>query len=240
MKLTENVLVLSGSYFFGEGNMSTLGEVYGIRTSGGVILIDTGEPVSGPQVAKETLAYFGISEPITHVIVTHAHHDHCGGAKSLQAEGAKIIVSSEDAYTCKNGGVWGMYTPFDKEQAFPDFTPDIEVIGDSELEINGLNFEFIQIPGHTKGSMAIRLKTDRKTFLFTGDSLQPDGAAGFGSYSFGWEGDPHFSREEVVKSMMKLMKYETDMVLPGHGKVCLRNGTTILRRAAQTAFLTLR
>ena len=158
MRLTNNIFVLSGSYFSGVDDMSTLGDVYGVRTPKGIVLVDCGEPDTGPRMLKETLAYFDAFEPITHVIITHAHHDHCGGAKLLQAEGAKIIVASEDAAVCKNGGVWGMYGPFDQEQAFPAFAPDIEIGDDCELEINGLMFEFIKIPGHTKGSMAIRLK----------------------------------------------------------------------------------
>ena len=240
MKVTNNIFVLSGSYFSGVSDMSTLGDVYGILTPHGVVLVDCGEPVSGPRMLKDTLAYFDVLLPITHVIVTHAHHDHCGGAKQLKEEGAKIIVASEDAVLCKNGGVYGMYTPFDKEQAFPCFTPDMEIEDDCKLEINGVQFEFIKIPGHTKGSMAIRLEMDGKTVMFTGDALQPDGKSRFTDVSFGWQGDPHFCRDDIVKSMMKLMNYETDMILPGHGKVCLRNGTEVLRHAAQTAFLTLR
>jgi flavorubredoxin len=58
--------------------------------------------------------------------------------------------------------------------------------------------------------------------------------------TFGWQGDIGFSREAVVSSMMKLMDHEVDMILPGHGKICLRNGTQVLRFAAQQAMLTLR
>ena len=239
MRVTNNVFVLSGSYFSAVHNYATLGDVYGIRTSQGVILIDCGNPKTGLEMARDTLAYFDVKEPITHLIVTHAHHDHCGGAKELQESGAKIIVGQEDAARCINGGVWGMYTPFDKEQAYPAFTPDITIPGDQSMEINGLTFEFIKIPGHTPGSMAILTKIDGKTAMFTGDALQPDGN-GLGDVSFGWQGDPAFDRQTVVDSMMKLMEYETDMILPGHGRVCLRNGTQVLRHAAQRAFLTLR
>ena len=240
MKVTNNTYVLSGSYFSGVNDISTLGEVYGIRTPGGVILVDCGESGHGPRMLRETLSYFNVTEPVTHVIITHAHHDHCGGAKEIQSVGAKIIVAKEDAGRCENGGVWGMYTPFDKGQAFSAFTPDIIINDDGELTINGLSFEFIKIPGHTKGSMAVRVNVDGKTVIFTGDALQTDGKNNVGNITFGWQGDPDFSREDVVNSMMKLMKYETDMILPGHGKVCLRHGTAVLRHAAQTAFLTLR
>ena len=239
MRVTNNIYVLNGSYFSAVNDASTLGDVYGIHTPHGVILIDCGTSGSGPAMLRETLDYFGVIEPVTHIIITHAHFDHCGGAKELQNAGAKVVVGQEDAIYCTNGGVAGMCTPFDDEQLFPAFTPDIIISGDQILDINGLSFEFIQIPGHTPGSMAIRIAIDGKTALFTGDALQPGGNY-LQEVAFGWQGDPAFSRQAVVDSMIKLMKYKTDMILPGHGKICLRNGTKLLRHAAQTAFLTMR
>ena len=238
MRITNNIYMLSGSHF-AAGDTRILGDVYGIRTAQGVILIDSGASEIGPAVLRETLAYFDVAEPVTHLILTHAHWDHCGGAKELQEAGAKVAVGQEDAVYCTNGGVKGMYTPFDNEQLFPAFKPDIIIGGDQTMEINGLLFEFIKIPGHTPGSIAVRVAVDGKTALFTGDALQPDGIF-LNDVSLGWQGDPAFSRADIVDSMMKLMKYETDLILPGHGKMCLRNGTKVLRQAAQRAFLTLR
>ncbi len=239
MRVTNNLYVLNGSYYSAVNNSETLGDAYGIRTPKGVILIDCGQPATGLVMMKETLAYFGVSEPITHCIVTHAHHDHCGSAKELQDAGAKIIVGKEDAAYCTNGGVWGMYTPYDIEQAFPAFTPDVMIAEDQSLEINDLLFEFIKIPGHTMGSLAIRVTVDEKTALFTGDMLQPTGVY-LNTYDFGWCGDPSYSRQITVESIMKLRDVKTDMILPGHGSICLRNGSALLKHAAQEAFTTLR
>jgi len=239
MRITNNIYVLSGSYFSAVEDSAALGDVYGIRTPDGIVLIDCGEPVTGPAILNETLAYFDVYEPITHLIVTHAHHDHCGGARQLQEDGVIVVVGEEDAAYCVNGGVWGFYSPFDKEQSYPAFQPDVAISGDQVREINGLPFEFIKIPGHTPGSMAIRVALDDKTAMFTGDALQPDGMY-LNNITFGWQGDPYFNRQAVVSSMMKLMDYETDLVLPGHGKVCVRNGSKLLRRAAQEAFTTMR
>ncbi len=239
MRVTNNIYVLSGSYYSAINNSATLGDVYGIRTPQGVILIDCGKPVTGLAMLKETLSYFDVTESITHCIVTHAHHDHCGSAKELQDTGTIIIVGQEDTAYCTNGGVWGLDTPFDKEQAYPAFTPDIMITEDQTLKINDILFEFIKVPGHTLGSIAIRITLDGKIVLFTGDMLQPDGMY-LNSINFGWKGDPSYNRQMIVDSMLKLMQVETDMILPGHGKLCLRNGTSLLRHAAQTAFTSLR
>jgi glyoxylase-like metal-dependent hydrolase (beta-lactamase superfamily II) len=132
-----------------------------------------------------------------------------------------------------------MRSPFVDEQGFPAFKPDIVIEGDQTKELNGLSFEFIQIPGHSPGSMAIKVTVDGKTLMFTGDALQPNGNS-LEQVTFGWQGDPNFSRQAIVDSMYKLAQYETDMVLPGHGKVCVRNGTKVLEQAARIAFATLR
>ncbi len=239
MRITNNIYVLCGSYFSAVNNTETLGDVYGIDTLQGVILIDCGQPKTGLITLKDTLSYFGVKKPITHCIITHAHHDHCGSARQLQDEGVTIIVGKEDEAYCVNGGIKGMYSPFEKEQEFPAFTPDIIIAENQTLDINGLQFEFIKIPGHTPGSMAIRTMFDAKSVLFTGDMLQPDGVY-LNTFDFGWAGDPSYDKKATVDSIMKLANYETDMVLPGHGKICLRNGTTLLKYAAQAAFTTLR
>jgi glyoxylase-like metal-dependent hydrolase (beta-lactamase superfamily II) len=239
MRITNNVYVLSGSYYCAVDNSAFLGDVYGIHTPDGVILIDCGSPATGPAMLKKTLNYFEVETPISHVIITHGHWDHCGGGKELQDTGVKVVIAEEDASYCINGGMSELESPFSDGQAFTPFTPDITIAGDQTLTINGQLFEFIQIPGHTPGSMALRVKIDGKTILFTGDALQPDGVY-LNEVTLGWQGDPAFSRAAIVDSMMKLMRYETDIILPGHGKICLQNGTQVLKHAAQTAFMTMR
>lgn len=230
MIISNNLFYLSGSCFSAVNNKSILGEVYGINTDQGLILIDCGEASTGPVMLRKTLKKFNINSPITHIILTHGHHDHCGGAKELQEAGAKVIVGAGDAIYCKQGGPNG--TPYDIEQSFPAFIPDIEISADREMIINGIMFEFIMIPGHTNGGMAIRVKVDDKFVLFTGDTLEADGTF-LNKFLFGWEGDPAFNKEEIVNSIMKLTKYKADIVLSGHGKICLINGTKLIRQAAK-------
>jgi glyoxylase-like metal-dependent hydrolase (beta-lactamase superfamily II) len=239
MRVTNNVYVLSGSYYGAVGDERVLGDVYGVRTGAGLILIDCGMPDTGLAAIRETLAYYEIEDQITHLILTHGHTDHCGNAKALQDAGARVIAGAEDAFMCENGGNKGLATPFSDGHIFPAFSPDILVDKDCSMDLNGLNVRFIKIPGHTKGSMAALINIDKKKILFTGDALQPGGGQ-LNEVSFGWQGDIGFSRADIVASMQKLMTVETDMVLPGHGKVCLKNGTQMLRFAARTAFQTMR
>lgn len=241
MRLTDDVYVLSGGWF-SAGEYAAQGAVYAVRAKEGMILIDCGLPKLGLNVMQETLDYYRITDKITHVIVTHAHADHCGNAKLLQERGAKIIVGKPDLQCCLDGG-FNMFrdTCFEEGfyQRFPAFTPDVLVEEDTEMELNGVSFKLIMIPGHTPGSMAVLLKFEGKVMMFTGDSIYPMGEL-CEKVSIGWHGDPNYNKTAFVKSMLKLVKYDTDMVLPGHGNICVRNGTNVLRNAAKEAFVTLR
>ena len=158
-----------------------------------MILIDCGLPDSGLEVINETLNYYGIQDPITHVLITHAHVDHCGNAKYYQEQGAKIVVGAGDVdYLCKAGG-FNMFRDTRVEETtyhiFPAFTPDIQIAEDQEMVINGLNFKFILIPGHSMGSMAIQVTVDGKVLMFVGDVIRPAGFSAKQSFLSG-EGIP--------------------------------------------------
>jgi glyoxylase-like metal-dependent hydrolase (beta-lactamase superfamily II)/ferredoxin len=69
----------------------------------------------------------------------------------------------------------------------------------------------IPVPGHTRGSVALLF---RNRVLFTGDHLMgtEDGARLYASRSVCW-----YSWPEQVRSMERLLEFEFEWVLPGHG-----------------------
>ncbi len=238
MRITDHVYVLSGSYYGAVGDGKSLGDVYGLRTDVGWILIDCGLPDGGLEVIQETMRGYGIDEPVRYLIITHAHFDHCGSARAVQRMGARVVVGAEDAPACRAGGAYHLGSPFE-DQDFPAFEPDILIDGDMSLTLCGIDVEFVKTPGHTPGSTMVSLRADGKTLLFTGDALQPGGGQ-LDEVSFGWQGDLGFDRVAIVESVLKLAGREADMILPGHGKVCLRGGTEFLKFAARQAMLTMR
>lgn len=242
MKITQNLYMLSGCFFCG-GDYDQFGNIYGIHTPEGMILIDSGLPGHGAEMVADTMKFWGLEDKISHVIVTHGHVDHAGNGKYYQDMGAKIIVGEGDAdYLCEAGGFSLFHeTRFDEGamHLFPAFTPDILIKEDCVMEINGIKFEFIMIPGHTVGSIAIRVNLDGKVIMFTGDSISPYGDQ-CKETNISWHGDPKWDPPTFVESMLKLQEYECDMVLGGHLAIVVRNGTKVLRKAAKTAFLTLR
>ena len=71
----------------------------------------------------------------------------------------------------------------------------------------------IPVPGHTRGHMVMLY---RKKFLFTGDHLawSPNRRTLIAFRSACW-----YSWTEQIKSMEKLLDYEFEWVLPGHGRI---------------------
>lgn len=239
MRITNHLYLLSGGNY-SAGDYNALGNVYAVQTEAGLILIDCGLPEVSLPIINDNLAYYDLQNvPITHILITHAHVDHCGNAKYYQDHGSKILVGAGDVdYLCKAGG-FNLYHDTCYEQGtyhiFPAFTPDIAIEQDQELELNGLKFGFITIPGHTVGSLAIYLQFEGKRILFTGDSIYPMGI-NCEKVDLGWRGDPKYNNQNFIKSLKKLCDLvECDMVLPGHGNLCLRNGTNVVRNAAKTA-----
>ena len=95
--------------------------------------------------------------------------------------------------------------------------PDAEAVfdGDDAQEL-APGFLAIPTPGHTAGHSALLFEN---RFLFTGDHLDFDRHEGrlSASYDYCW-----FSWPQQIESVEKLLSYNFEWVLPGHGqRVCL-------------------
>jgi len=115
-------------------------------------LVDAGGPV---RPLLERAEADGIS--VTHVLLTHHHHDHV-------AELAAVLVAHPDAEV--------LIHPSERELvdgATGDLRP-----GD-ELEIGGLRVQAIHTPGHTRGMLSLLVDG---TDVFTGDTLFKNSVGG--------------------------------------------------------------
>jgi hydroxyacylglutathione hydrolase len=136
------------------------------------------------------------------ILVTHTHYDHIGGVADLaEGTGAPVHVSEVEAPVLANPDA------FYPGYAIRPWDAEVKLAGDESLELAGLAFETLTVPGHSPGHLAFR--TDGA--LFSGDVL----FAG----SVGRTDLPFTDWETLVESIRKLMeRYPPETIIySGHG-----------------------
>ncbi|BAU73710.1 hydroxyacylglutathione hydrolase [Metapseudomonas furukawaii] len=123
---------------------------------------------------------------LTDILVTHHHHDHVGGVARLkEASGARVLGPAREQIPVR-------------DEALED--------GDRVLVL-GLEFQVLDVPGHTAGHIAYYHEDQQRPLLFCGDTLF---AAGCGRL---FEGTP----EQMHRSLSRLAALpETTLVYCTH------------------------
>ena len=132
---------------------------YLIRSGDAAILIESG-PGSTLTGLEATLANEGLSaSAVTHVLLTHMHHDHSGAAGWLARQGAeiyvhpvgaphmlnpeKLLASATRIYGDRMDSLWGEFLPVPQDR--------LHVAEDAkEIVIGNLRFLPINTPGHAE------------------------------------------------------------------------------------------
>jgi hydroxyacylglutathione hydrolase len=159
---------------------------------------------------------------LAHIIVTHHHIDHCGGAHALrQATGARICLHPTEARLLAD---WRAAAPQDVDtpteprtlaerfgawrRATAQTTADCLVQGGDTIQVGGITIEVIDTPGHTLGSISLYLREEG--VLFTGDTV-----LGLGTVAI--MPPPHGDMALYMQSLERLKSYQAALLCPGHG-----------------------
>ncbi|RPF52129.1 MBL fold metallo-hydrolase [Aquisalibacillus elongatus] len=154
--------------------------------------------------------------PITHLLITHAHSDHYGGAKYLQdVYNVKVIAPKFEATILQHPILEPTYLfmgndPLDelrnKFLEGPSIEADI-VIDEGDHQIDEFQFEAIATPGHSYNQLAIRIHDT----LFAADSY-------FGEKELHKHKIPYItSVYKTMDSLEKLKSFSANGAVPGHG-----------------------
>ena len=160
----------------------------------------------------------GFGSRCTAILVTHGHWDHLGGVADLaEAAGAPVYMAEDERILLEDVN---SFTPPGVD--LRPYTPDVLLHGDEILELAGITFATLRVPGHSPAHLAYHADG----CLFSGDVL----FAG----SVGRVDLPGADWETLVESIRSLAdRYPPDTVVySGHGPA-----TTLGVELARNPFL---
>jgi len=199
-----------------------------------VYLIDGGEELAlidsgagyGTQAIIDNIKKEGFNvNKIKYLLLTHAHADHAGGAKSIvERTGAKVYSSNltakylengdEDAISLTAGKEGGFYPSNYKYQATK---VDKKVKEGESISVGDLYLTVFNTPGHSVDHISYLMKSKGKRYLFSGDLVFYEGKVATQNIY-------DCNVYEIGRSINKLKDKNIDVLLPGHETIVLKDG----------------
>jgi hydroxyacylglutathione hydrolase len=97
------------------------------------------------------------------ILITHGHWDHLGGVADLaDASGAPVYMAAEERIALER---INDFAP--AELPLRPYTPDVLLEGDETLDLAGISFQTLRVPGHSPAHLAYYAEG----CLFSGDVL---------------------------------------------------------------------
>jgi len=157
----------------------------------------------GGDAAELTLNLAELETTVAAILITHGHWDHLGGVADLaEGTGAPVYMAEDERALLEN-----LPELVPEGVSARSYTPDVLLQGDETLELAGIEFETLRVPGHSPAHLAYHADG----CLFSGDVLFA-GSVGRTDLPGGdWE-----TLVESIRTLSERFPPET-IVYSGHG-----------------------
>lgn len=167
-----------------------------IDTGDGLILIDPGYSNTLYLVVSSIYKLGYSPEDIKYIINTHWHGDHIEATAALaEMSGAKTLIGKDD---------------FEKAKSY--FAADITVSDGDTLTLGNTTVEFMETPGHTKGTISLFFNTEESGKTYRVGMFGGAGANTMKKGCLDFEG----AREAYRASLHRLMNERVEVFIGNH------------------------
>jgi hydroxyacylglutathione hydrolase len=226
MQLAERIhLVGSGSLGFDLTDPYDC-HVYLVDGGSALALVDVGAGMGASEVIANVHRAGFDPARIRHILCTHAHGDHAGGAARMRAllPNASLSISHEVADLVRAGDETGTSVGVAKAAGLypPDYrlepcAVDGELSGGDRIPVGDLVLECIETPGHARGHLSFLLEHEGRRSLFGGDVV-------FHGGKILLQNIHDCSLQAMVASLRTLRGLAIDALFPGHLAFSLQDG----------------
>ncbi len=163
---------------------------------------------------------------IRHILLTHAHADHAGGAAALRErlEDVTVAASVQTAGMVRDGKEETISLDVARRAgAYPEdyrFSPcdiDRELSEGDRYSVGDLDLEVLTTPGHSSDQMSFVLRQDHSVSVFSADTLFEGGRILLQDI---W----NCSLQDACRSVEKLHELSIDGFYPGHRSFSVQRG----------------
>jgi glyoxylase-like metal-dependent hydrolase (beta-lactamase superfamily II) len=179
-----------------------------VLTEAGIVAIDAGTTETNARAVRTALRQIS-PQPITHLILTHAHWDHIGGLAGLQEPGTQVIAQAKFADELRRVNETGVRFRYFFGGEGPrryEVSPARLISERQRLTVGGTEFVLYPVHGgETEDALVIHLPASG--VVFVGDAFMPYLGAPF---------LPEGSAEGLLETMALIRSLHPRLLIHGH------------------------